>query len=282
MTEPNARQPTVHCSGSASIRTRPSELLLKTRLRVDEATLELRLAKLKTLCEMTAEWLKRLGAKKVDFGDPYFSNHANKNPIRSLHSAARALTKAPAGGSGRERTRDVEVIVTALWDISTMTAEETLILMDRLWFEIIPETEVAETPETALETSRLSAEVNAQEILNRVMHRLEPGEEPVQFLCISRLHEHQLEEASTQAYVQAHQQAERMARASGKRLGELLSLNPLHRQLDAHRPDRMMDRQRCMAILSGTTYEIGENETIFDDARTVEFTVQLSCTYGLV
>src|SRR5580698_5071439 len=141
MSEPNARQPTVHCNGSCSVRTRPSELLLKTRLRVDDATLDLRLAKLKQLCQMTAEWLKRLGATRVDFGDPYFSSQANKDPLKRLHPAARALTKPPTGGSTRDHTRDVEVIVTALWDISAMTAEETLILMDRLWFEIIPEKE---------------------------------------------------------------------------------------------------------------------------------------------
>ena len=216
MTEPSARQPTVHTKGSVNVRVRPSELLLKTRLRVGEATLELRLAKLKALCQMTAEWLKRLGAKKVEFGDPYFSNQAKNDLVRHLHSAARAFTKAPAGGSGRERARDVEVIVTALWDISAMSAEETLILMDRLWFEIIPETEVAETPETALETSRLPAEGNVQEIVNQLIRQLEPGEDPVQFLCISRVHERQIEEAATQAYVQARQEAERSRIAAGE------------------------------------------------------------------
>lgn len=281
MTETDARQPTVHCNASVSVRTRPSTLLLKTRLRVDGATLELRLEKLKKLCQMTAEWLKRLGAKQVDFGDPYFSSQASKDPLKRLHPTARALTKPPAAGSGRDRARDVEVIVTALWDISTLTAEETLILMDQLWFEIIPETEAAETPETALETSRWSAEANVQEIVNQVMRRLEPGEEPVQFLCISRLDERQLDAAAAQAYVQAHEQAERLARASGKRLGKLLTINSLSRHMDALRPDRLMDRQRCMAILSGTSYEMGENEIIFDDARAADFTFQMSCTYGL-
>jgi hypothetical protein len=281
MTEPNVREPTVHCNGSVSVRVRPSELLLKTRLRVNESTLELRLSKLKKLRQMTVERLKCLGAKRVEFGDPYFSSQADKDPLKRMLPTARALTRPPDGGSGRDRARDVEVMATALWDISAMTAEETLILMDRLWFEIIPERDVAETRETDLQSSRWTSEANAQEIVNQVMRRLEPGEESVQFLCISRLNERQLDEAAAKAYFQAHQQADCLARASGKRLGELLTINSLNRHVDVMRPDRMMDRQRCMAILSGTSYEMGENEIVFDDACAVDFTVHVSCSFGL-
>jgi len=80
-------------------------------------------------------------------------------------------------------------------------------------------------------------------------------------------------------------QAPPAGRAAGasewQAFGELLTITSLNRHVDALRHDRIMDRRRCMAILSGTSCEIGEHEIVFDDARAVDFTVHINCTYSL-
>src|SRR5437762_13303376 len=91
-------------SGVVTVRQRPSSLLMKVSLHAAEATLELGLAKLKKQCEAAAQWLQRLDAVRVDFGEPHFADQADTDPLKHMRAAtAQALGQRPATASSGER-----------------------------------------------------------------------------------------------------------------------------------------------------------------------------------
>lgn len=47
------------------------------------------------------------------------------------------------------------------------------------------------------------------------------------------------------------------------------------------RHDKLMERQRCAALLAGSSYDLRENEIVSDDLRSAEFTVSVNVTYSL-
>jgi uncharacterized protein YggE len=102
-----------------------------------------------------------------------------------------------------------------------------------------------------------------------------------QFLFISRLSEEQLEKASVEAFARARKNAERLARAAGLRLGGLGTLHFGHGGVHDSRAERMMDRQRCAAVLAGTSYDVAEHELVSDDPRPAEFAIQVNAHFAV-
>lgn len=150
LTGANLERGSVSSSGVVTVRQRPSLLLMKFPFKAAEATLELGLAKLKEQREAAAQWLKRLGAVRVEFGEPHFADQAEMDYLaRTQARAAKSLKKRLAKTSSPERGSDVRVVLTAIWDIDSMSAEETLTLLDRLRFEVA---EDAGAPENAEES----------------------------------------------------------------------------------------------------------------------------------
>ena len=48
-----------------------------------------------------------------------------------------------------------------------------------------------------------------------------------------------------------------------------------------NRHARLMDRQRCLGLLAGCPYKLGEDETVSDDPRAAEFAVSVNAQYSL-
>src|SRR5258708_35077043 len=71
-----------------------------------------------------------------------------------------------------------------------------------------------------------------------------------QFLFISRLSEEQITKASAEALDSARRNAEQLARLFQKRLGALGHVHQGVGGPEFLRPDRMMNRQRCAALLA--------------------------------
>jgi hypothetical protein len=175
----------------------------------------------------------------------------------------------------------VNVILTAIWDIAALSAEDTLILMDRLRFEATHDSghdsgagEVAENS-----AAWKSPEEQVREMM-AAMHQ-PPSEEygkPL-FLCIARLNEEQLKKATTEAFARACQRAEVLAQCLGKRLGPITMVT--YSALADNRHDKMMERQHCLSLLSGTSYVLGENEIVSEDHRATEFTVSVHVYHSL-
>jgi uncharacterized protein YggE len=112
------------------------------------------------------------------------------------------------------------------------------------------------------------------------LHQPPPDDEAPVFLYISRLETARLEEALSGAFARAHESAERLARSAGLRLGPLSSLHAGGGH-EPSRPDRMVERQRCLGLLTGCPYQLGENEIVSDDPRAADFTISVNVNYPL-
>lgn len=271
------KEMTIGGKGSVAVRQRPSLLLMKFPMRAAEATLEMGLAKLKGQREAAEQWLKRLGAVRIDFGEPHFADqaemdHMTRAQMRATGSLKRRLPKSSTG----ERASGLRLVLTAYWDIASMSAEETLMLLDRLRFEVAGDAGTAETAEEP--PSWLSPEDRLREFASQMIQPPADEETP-QFLFISRLDEEQLTKALTAAVAQAQRDAERGARAAGLQLAGLKWVNSTCANDRGH--ERMMERQRCAGLLAGSSYDLAEDEIVSDDLRSVEFRVSASMWYFL-
>jgi hypothetical protein len=279
MSEAEQVRTSVGGSGTVTVRQRPSLLLMTVPLRAAAPTLELRLAKLKKQCEEASEWLKRLNAARVEFGEPYFADQTGKDPLARMRAlTSTALGARPAPSSPSERGRDVRMVLTAVWPIAALSAEEILVLVDRLRFEAATE---PGAPETAEEPSPWATpEENLQHMMTQM--QLPAADEGTPgFLFIAQLGEEQVEKASAEAFVRARQNAERLARAAGMRLGRLSMVHFGAAGPDFSRADKLLERQRCAALLAGCAYNLGEHEMVSDAPRAAEFTINVNVHYQL-
>src|SRR5262245_11678536 len=130
MAETTASRTTVSSTGAVTVRQRPSLLLMKVRVRAAEATLELGLARLTEQCESTSRWMSRLGAVRVECGEPHFADQAEQDAAtRARSAAARAMRKLTPGAKPARHERGVRGVLTAVWEIGSLSAEETLVLV---------------------------------------------------------------------------------------------------------------------------------------------------------
>jgi hypothetical protein len=67
----------------------------------------------------------------------------------------------------------------------------------------------------------------------------------------------------------------------GRRLGELQSLHYDHVLPELGRHDKLLNRQRCVALLAESSYDLRENEVVSDDPRSAEFTVRVGASFSL-
>jgi hypothetical protein len=280
MADTNPPRTIVNGTGTVSVRRRPSLLLMRLEARATEDTLELGVAKLKKQCEATSQWLKRLGAARVEVGEPHFADQARKDPMQAMRAAARALRRRPGGPPSDQRQRQLNVVLTATWDIEAMSAEEVLVLVDRLRFEAAEDTGAAEPAEEL--SPWASPEEQMREMLAQIQQPAADDGSP-RFLFVARLEPGQLEKASAEAFSRARQSAEQLARAAGMRLGSLSTLNAIgvNGMAGMARPDKLMERQRCLGLLAGCAYDPADDEIVSEDPLPAEFTVSVTTSYHL-
>ena len=279
MSDSTPPRSTVAASATVIVRQPPSLLLMVARVRSAKATLELGLADAKQQAADAARRLARLGATKVWSGEPHTDDHAQADPMARMQPAAMARHLPP--GSVPARRRGVNVAVMATWDLAGKSAEEVLLLVDRLRFDAaanVDDPDAAETP------GELPPWADPEEHLKQMMARAaEPPPEDCapKFVYIARPGEDQLVSAMTEAYQSARQKAERLAAAAGKRLGELASIHSSYPATDV-RPDRMMEQQRCRAVLAAGGYQLPEEEALSEDPRAAEIVIAIHVTHNLV
>jgi hypothetical protein len=249
-------------------------MLMRIILRAAEATLELSLARLAKERLVTEQWLRRLGAARVAFDEPHFPELAAKGPEAMYRATA---TRAVGRKSEPEaQPREVQLVSMGMWEIGEQSTEATLILLDRLRFEAAREPAEAEAAEEP--PAWASPEEQIRGMLEQMAAPPEDEQAP-QFLFIARAPEEALEQAGAEAFAAARQDAQRLARAAGQRLGRLTSINfQMH---TPSRTDRLMERQRCSALLADGPYELSEDEVISDSPRAAEFTIGINVHYDL-
>jgi hypothetical protein len=276
MTETKRPRTTVSTNGTATVRLRPALLLMIVRERSAEATLELRLADAKRRSADTARRLTRLGATRVEAGEPHEDANAGLDPLARVRAVmAQRLPRPPdaplPGPPG------LNVTLTATWDIARLSAEEVLALVDQLRFDAAADADAPAPPAAPPPWA------GPEEQLRAFMAQATeppPEDRSPKFLYVARPSGEQLARATAEAYAAARRAAERLAQASGRRLGELATLSEGH-VAAAARPDRMMEQQRCAALLAASAHEPREGEVVSEDPRAVEVTVAVHASHHL-
>ena len=274
MTDANKTRSSVSTHAAATVRVRPTLLLMLVRVRAAEATLELGLAEVKKRCADATRRLTRLGATRVEAGEPHADDHANPDPVAKMTAAA-MLRRRPGGHQPPERA-GVNVTLTGTWDIGGRAVEEVLGLVDRLRFDAAADAEPAEP------AAELSPWAGPEEQMRAMMEQIAQATQPPddrdpKFLFVVRPSDEQLAEATAVAYQSARRQAERLARAAGRPLGELSYLN----YGSDTRTGQIMDKQRCEALLAASSYTLQDGEVVSDDPRAAEVTVSVHTSHYL-
>ena len=236
---------TVSTSASATVRLRPALVIMLARVRAAEATLELGLAEVKQRCADVSRRLTRLGATRVEAGEPYEDDLADPDPMARMQAAALARRRWPADTPLPKR-HGVNVTLTATWDISERSAEEVLLLIDQLRFDAAADIDPPDPPAELPSSSGPEEQMRA---LMAQMTELPPDDRSPKFLYIVRPTEEQLARVAAEACGLARREAERLALASGHRLGELNSIMCGHAGVDAW-ANRLFEQQRCAALLA--------------------------------
>jgi hypothetical protein len=276
MTDTTPPRTTVSTNATATVRLRPALLLMLVRVRAAEATLELGLADLKQRCADTVRRLTRLGATRVETGEPHEDYLADPDPMARMRAAATPRRRRPADAPLPER-RGVNVTLTASWEIAGLSAEAVLVLVDQLRFDAAADADPPEPP------AELPPWAGPEEQLRTIMAQVTeppPDDRSPKFLYVARPNDEQLARATAEAYAVARRTAERLAHAAGRRLGELASLNSWAVGADG-RADQVMERQRCAALLAASAYDPREGEVVSEDPRAVGVTVSVHATHHL-
>ncbi|HYH66819.1 MAG TPA: hypothetical protein VD866_19150 [Urbifossiella sp.] len=282
MADDPAKRTTCMATGTAVVRRRPSVLLMKLPLKTGGATLDLGLALSRTRREAAANWLRGLGAARVEIGEPHFADQAEMDQATRIRLAmAKHRPRMPgAEAPDEEPDRGVRVVLTATWDIGGLSADEALLLLDRLRFESAPPPP-AEPAEGAEEPA---AWVDPAQMIQQMMRQMtEPPAEDLapQFLFVTRLGDDDLARATADALAAGRAAAERMARAAGLTVAGLASIHFSRSGAPDVRPDQLMERHRCAALLAGTSFEPREGDVVSNDPRAMDVGVSVSATYVL-
>lgn len=282
MADDPVKRPTCMATGTAVVRRRPSVLLMKLPLKTGGATLDLGLALSRTRREAAANWLRGLGAARVEIGEPHFADQAEMDQATRIRLAtAKHRPRMPgAEAPDEEPDRGVRVVLTATWDIAGLSADEALLLLDRLRFESAPPPP-AEPAEGAEEPA---AWVDPAQMIQQMMRQMTepPAEDSApQFLFVTRLGEDDLTRATADALVAARATAERLARAAGLTVAGLSGIISTRCGPPDGRQDQMMERMRCAGLLAGTSFESREGDVVSDDPRAVEVAVSVGAGYAL-
>ncbi len=254
----------VTSGATTTLRLKPSILVMLVRLRAAEATLELGLASVKQRAADASLRLNRLGATRVDTGEPHEDDRANPDPMARMRAARMPRRHQPAEAPLPER-RGVNINLTATWDIDGKSVEEVLMLVDQLRFDAAADADTPSQP--VADPPSWSTPQEQMRVFMAQMAEQQDDRSP-KFLYLARPTDEQLAQATADAYATARRTAERLARAVGRRLGELVSLGTASIAAE-HRSDRVMERQRCAALVEASSYVLQEGEVVSEDPRTV-------------
>ncbi|HQR09498.1 MAG TPA: SIMPL domain-containing protein [Gemmatales bacterium] len=264
-----------HAQGITIVRQAPTQLLMKLPLQATGATLELGLASLRKQTAAAQRWLQSLGAINILTGDPHFASTSSDNPIkRASEMTARMLGQAKPTNQDAARTKTVYQFLTAFWDLTGKSAEERLVLLDRLQFEAASDTPMTEESDPLPGNEMFGDPQQMQAMLAEMM---KPKEEPRQahFLFITRLGEEAIRQAYQEAFAQACSKAEQLAASAGLTLGRIESVGYGH-ATDYISPYRHMEQQASHTILAGTGYQPREHESVSEQPLSAEFRLSVT------
>jgi hypothetical protein len=277
----DTNHPRVTVTANVAIRQRPTLMLMLVRVRAAEATLELGLAEVKKRGAEAAHRLARLGASNVEVGEPHADDQADPDPMAKMRAAAMPRALRRAGEAAPAERRGVNVLLTAKWDISSLPAEDALLLVDRLRFEAAADAAEHPAEQPPAPSPWAGPEEQLREMMAQMAQLTQPSADlSPQFLYVARLTDDLQAKAAAEAYATAREKAGRLAHAAGRKLGELASLHTGPFGLDT-RSDLILERQRCVAWLAASSYHLVEGESVSESLRAAEFSVSVTATFLL-
>ena len=265
---------TVSTESAVIIRQPPALLLMISRVRAAEATLELGLAEVQRRAGDAVHRLTRLGAARAWAGTPHPDDQANSDPL-AAHMREAAARRLPPVAAIANRP-GINIAVAATWNIATLTPEGVLALVDRLRFDVAADTD---TPTPPAEPSKWA---DPMEQIQQMMARVATPADDLspKFLYLARATDEQLAQAAADAYKGAQQRAERLAKAAGLRLSGVCSLSNGH-IASTGRADQLMAQQRSAALLGAVGYQLAEGEVASEDPRAAEVALSVYATHYL-
>ncbi|MEL7498958.1 MAG: SIMPL domain-containing protein [Planctomycetota bacterium] len=269
--------PTINAQGNAQIRQRPSYLLMTGTLHSVDTTLELALRVLRKKCDAATQWLKRLDAIDIEFGEPRFPDQVENDPMQAVRKRFGKLSPATSGSNQKK----IMISFTALWPIEAMSSDDVLIFADRLRFEV---EDLSDSEETKPEVPDWSSEMEMEQIQSLMSGMLEmrANDSSTQFLFVSRLSDEKRDEGIRTALDDARSRATVLAQAAGGTLGNLRMINCY--QTDLTNPAvsyQRMQRNVLTPTLADTSYGAKENEIISESPRAVDFKITVSVMFEL-
>ncbi|MFO0812360.1 MAG: hypothetical protein U0796_04025 [Gemmatales bacterium] len=267
-----------NAQGTVTVRQAPTQLLMKLPLQVSGTTLELGLAALRKQAAAAERWLQSLGAHSISLGDPHFADTASQDPMKQAREmTARALGQPKPTSLDPVRTKTVAQFLTAFWDITGKTAEERLVLLDRLLFEAASDTPSTEEAKATPDPERFT---DPQQVKAMIEEMMKPKAEPRQahFLFITRLTAEQASLAYQEAFAVALRKLELLAATAGHPLGRLESVSYGYGG-ENYTTYRHMEQQACQNILAGTGYQPGDLEIVSEQPITADFRLTIAAQF---
>ena len=277
--------PNLSVSATATVRQRPSALMMVAEIRATQQTLELALQLLEKKREAVGAWMKRLGATDVTYGEPRLPDQveptAEQAVARMQRQVERRLGRGVASAPEHDPRKTVMLCFSAHWDIAGLSSRDVLILADRVRFETEEETPQEEHQEDPTPSRWMMDPGEALAALAGKLWEPAEGNEP-HFLFLSCLSEDSYSEALREAFRRAQHEAELQAVACGMTLGRRTHFHVSLNDRNALRGMSDYHRHAKVPMLSEAQIDKETWQQVSESPRAAEFSVSLNATYELL
>ena len=275
-------------NGEAAVWLRPSTMLLQVQLIESADEIEAALRRLKARVVSARHRLEQLEATDIEFGPFLLGDPVDSDPLGQMQMAKRmAAIRARKPTFGRSTAPapqpDVDVIVrtraTAQWTLKSDSDDDRVTFVDTIRRRLagIDGTDSeAEQPGAVWPTP--------EEEMQAMMSAVTAASVPVDyrsphFYFVTWLSHEQEQDLIAAALVRARDSAERLARSSGRSLGEVVYLTQA--PVSDYSNHEFLTKQRLSGDQWPQITEATPN-VVWDDLRKVRFVIRVTATFSLV
>lgn len=268
----------ISVQGTKVVRVNPSDYILIGSIKGEGATLENALSKLGQKRSKVEPWLTGVGKAKIDFGVPRLPEQKDLDVYTA--TVARHKHMLPHQPPKSTGMRKVFQTYSAIWSIENMSADEILILSDRLRFEAQPDV----TPDESAEPFDAMTEFSPEHIQKRMSKLLQPAEDAdpeTYFLFRSQLSNEEFTAGVKSACENARENADMIAAGAGQSIGELRSISSHSVASITHATDAI-HRNTFQPMLKEVDSVAGERMILSENPKPAEFSISLHLTFDLI
>ena len=219
---------TISTSGSVTINIKPERLRMYVQVAGGGKTLKDALANLKKHYQAAVPRLEKMGANKdsISMGTPTIAGQVDSDKMNMMIRAHLGKSKPDKKGP---KVYQVTASLTAEWPLTTDKPEELLLFVDNLTEQIgkIDLTGKKDKKELSPEEQELLEEMDGSVTEFTISSNDDDDAKPGQphFVYVGTVTEEQVDKAMREAFAQAKQEAQRLARVAEVKLGPLSGLS---------------------------------------------------------